>query len=160
MALGKLAAFAQRLIFLPVELTSTITSSLVSGDGLAVLTGGDKSIPNSVKGLSPTNPMLKVLDARPIEAPYHSIIGDRGKGDTPNSSDGVVEYWSSHLKSAKSECIVPGPHGSCELPETITEVDRILRLHLKQGAGVRRQRDAGSHSPDKPPHDAIQVSPN
>jgi len=22
--------------------------------------------------------------------PYHSIIGDRGKGDTPNSSDGVV----------------------------------------------------------------------
>jgi pimeloyl-ACP methyl ester carboxylesterase len=160
MALGKLAAFAQRLIFLPVELTSTITSSLVSGDAFAVLTGSNKSMPTSVTGLAPTNPMYKVLDTRPIEVPYHSIIGDRGKGDTPNSSDGVVKYWSSHLAGAQSERIVPGPHGACEMPETIAEVDRILRLHLKQGAGIRRPRDAGSHSPDKPQHDATQVSPN
>ena len=34
--------------------------------------------------------------------PYHSIMGDRGKGDTPNSSDGVVAYWSSHLEGAVS----------------------------------------------------------
>ena len=59
----------------------------------------------------------------------NSIIGDRGKGDTPNSTDGVVAYWSSHLKSAKSELIVPGPHGSCELPETLAELRRILHLH-------------------------------
>jgi len=26
--------------------------------------------------------------------------------------------------------IVPGPHDSCELPQTIAELDRILRLHL------------------------------
>jgi hypothetical protein len=42
---------------------------------------------------------------------HHSIIGDRGKGDTPNSSDGVVPYWSSHLATAKSEKIVPGLFG-------------------------------------------------
>jgi hypothetical protein len=41
-----------------------------------------------------------------------------------------VAYWSSHLDGAKSETIVPGPHGSAELPETIAELDRILRLHL------------------------------
>jgi hypothetical protein len=35
--------------------------------------------------------------------PYRSIIGDRGRGDTPNSSDGIVPYWSSHLDGAKSE---------------------------------------------------------
>jgi len=29
-----------------------------------------------------------------------------------------------------SELIVPGPHDSCELPQTIAELDRILRLHL------------------------------
>ena len=29
------------------------------------------------------------------------------------------------------KCIVPGPHGACELPQTIAELDRILRLHLK-----------------------------
>src|SRR5712691_6786173 len=32
--------------------------------------------------------------------PYHSIIGDRGRGNSPNSSDGVVAYWSSHLDGA------------------------------------------------------------
>jgi hypothetical protein len=73
-----------------------------------------------------------VLDTRSIEVPHHSIIGDRGKGGTPNSSDGVVEYWSSRLKSAKSEKIVPGPHGACELPETLKELRRLLHLHLKQ----------------------------
>lgn len=71
-----------------------------------------------------------MLDKLPITVPHHSIIGDRGKGDTPNCSDGVVEYWSSHLNSAKSEKIVPGPHGSCELPETIEEVRRQLHLNL------------------------------
>jgi hypothetical protein len=42
----------------------------------------------------------------------------------------VVPYWSSHETKAQSELIVPGPHGSCELPQTIAELDRILRLHL------------------------------
>jgi hypothetical protein len=66
-----------------------------------------------------------------MTVPYHSIIGDRGKNDSPKSTDGVVAYWSSHLDGAKSEKIVPGPHSSTGLPETITELDRILELHLK-----------------------------
>jgi len=129
MASGRLGALARRLIFLPAELTNTLTSSI--GKSIAILTGDAKRMPNSVDGLSPSNPTLKVLDACPIKIPYHSLIGDRGKGDSPNSSDGVVAYWSSHLKGASSECIVPGPHGACELPSTIAEVRRILRLHLK-----------------------------
>jgi hypothetical protein len=32
--------------------------------------------------------------------------------------------------SAHSELIVPGPHGSYQLAETISELRRILRLHL------------------------------
>jgi len=71
-----------------------------------------------------------ILDTLPIAVPYYSIIGDRGRGDTPNSSDGVVPYWSSHLAGAQSELIVPGPHGSFALPQTIAELKRILRLHL------------------------------
>jgi hypothetical protein len=71
------------------------------------------------------------MNAARMSVPYHSIIGDRGRGDSPNSSDGVVAYWSSHLDGAQSEVIVPGPHGACELPQTIAELDRILRLHLK-----------------------------
>jgi hypothetical protein len=85
---------------------------------------------SSVNRLSPNNPLYSAMDRIPIEVPYHSIIGDRGKGDTPNSSDGVVQYWSSHLKGAQSELIVPGPHGSYSLPVTIAELKRILKLHL------------------------------
>lgn len=129
MALGSLGMIGMRLIALPVDLTATVTGTL--GNSLAEITGVAGRLPNSVTGLSPKNPTLKVLDSEPITAPHHSIIGDRGKGDTPNSSDGVVPYWSSHLDSAKSEKIVPGPHGACEMPETITELRRLLLLHLK-----------------------------
>lgn len=73
-----------------------------------------------------------MLDHTPMTAPHHSIIGDRGKGDSPKSSDGVVEYMSSHVCSAKTESIVPGPHSACEMPETLAEIRRILHLHLHQ----------------------------
>ena len=129
MASGGLGKFAISIINLPGQLTSIMKDQLSGGD-LAQLTGSAKRLPNSVWGLKPTNPALPVINAAPITVPYHSIIGDRGRGDSPNSSDGVVAYWSSHLDGAQSECIVPGPHGSCELPQTIAELDRILRLNL------------------------------
>jgi hypothetical protein len=135
MALSRLGELGRRLISLPLDLTSTITGSLV--EAIAMVTGSPKGLPNSVSGLAPTNPMLKVLDTKPISAPHHSIIGDCGKGDTPNSTDGVVKYWSSHLSGALSEKIVPGPHGACELPETIAELRRILHLHLKANPAGR-----------------------
>ena len=130
MALGRIGEIGSRLISLPANLTNLATRSL--GDSIGVITGDPHRMPNSVSGLSPTNPTLKVLDHSPIRVPHHSIIGDRGKGDTPDSSDGVVAYWSSHLDSAKSECIVPGPHGACEMPETIAEIRRILRTYQEK----------------------------
>ena len=135
MAIGSLGELAMRLISLPVDLASTVTGTV--GNSLAIISGNSKTLPNSVSGLSPRNPAIKAFDSRPIEAPYHSIIGDRGKGDTPESSDGVVKYWSSHLDHAKSEKIVPGPHGACELPETIEELKRLLHLHLREKPGGR-----------------------
>jgi triacylglycerol esterase/lipase EstA (alpha/beta hydrolase family) len=130
MASGGPGKFAISLITLPVTLAATMKDSLTSAD-LVQLTGSSKRLPNSVWGLKPSNPALPVINSAPISVPYHSIIGDRGKGDSPNSADGVVAYWSSHLDGAKSELIVPGPHGSCALPQTIAELDRILELHLK-----------------------------
>jgi hypothetical protein len=134
MASGGLGRFAISLITLPATLTTTLNDSLTSGD-LVQLTGSSKRLPNSVWGLKPSNPGLPVMNAARMSVPYHSIIGDRGRGDSPNSSDGVVAYWSSHLDGAQSEVIVPGPHGACELPQTIAELDRILRLHLKSSSG-------------------------
>lgn len=89
---------------------------------------------NSVVFLRANSPLLKSILALPMRpgVPYHSVIGDQGKGNTPNSSDGVVPYWSSHLEGAKSEKVVPSGHGSHENPEGIAELRRILRLHLAQ----------------------------
>ncbi len=72
------------------------------------------------------------MDTVPVQAPYHSIIGNRGlSGPLAESSDGIVPYWSSHMNRAQSEVIVPGPHGLVNYPQTIAELKRILRLHLK-----------------------------
>ncbi len=130
MATSGVGKFGISLITLPVTLATTMRDSLTSTE-VAELTGSSKRLPTSIFGLKPTNPALPVINDAPITVPYHSIIGDRGKGDSPNSTDGVVAYWSSHLDGAKSEKIVPGPHGSTGLPETIAELDRILELHLK-----------------------------
>src|SRR5437763_3063551 len=118
------------LITLPARLATTMMDSLTSAD-LVQITGSSKRLPNSITGLKPSSPALPVINEARISVPYHSIIGDRGKGGCPNCSDGVVAYWSSHLDGAQSEKIVPGPHGSCQLPQTIAELDRIMRLHLK-----------------------------
>jgi pimeloyl-ACP methyl ester carboxylesterase len=139
MASGGLGRFAISMITLPVKLATVMKDSLTSAE-LVQLTGSSKRLPNSVWGLKPSNPAFPVVNGVPISVPYHSIIGDRGKDDCPNCSDGVVAYWSSHLDGANSELIVPGPHGSCALPQTIAELDRILRLHL----GTNSRRTSGS----------------
>jgi triacylglycerol esterase/lipase EstA (alpha/beta hydrolase family) len=134
MASGGLGKFAISVINLPGQLTSIMKDAL-SGADLIRLTGSAKRLPNSVWGLKPSNPALPILNSAQIRVPYHSIIGDRGKDHCPNCTDGVVAYWSSHLDGAQSELIVPGPHGSAELPQTIAELDRILRLNLGINSG-------------------------
>jgi hypothetical protein len=90
-----------------------------------------KRLPNSVDTLAPNNRFVVAINKIPIAPgiPFHSIIGDRGKGDSPNSSDGVVAYWSSHFDGAASELIVPSNHSSPLNPQAIAEVHRILKLN-------------------------------
>jgi len=91
-----------------------------------------KRMPNSVDTLEPNDRFVQAVDKLPITPgiPYHSIMGDRGRGDTPNSSDGIVPYWSSHLAGAESELIVNSDHGAQYKPEAIREVERILKENL------------------------------
>ena len=130
MASSGLGRFGTSLIALPLNIASAMKDALTSAE-LVQLTGSGKRLPNSITGLKPSNPALPVINEARITVPYHSIIGDRGKDHCPDCTDGVVPYSSSHLVGAQSEAIVPGPHGACELPETIAELDRILRSHLK-----------------------------
>jgi hypothetical protein len=92
-----------------------------------------KQFPNSVDTLAPNNRFVVAINKIPITPgiPYNTIVGDRGRGDTPNSSDGVVPYWSSHLEGAASERIVPSNHSTPLNPEAIAEVHRILKLNAQ-----------------------------
>ncbi|MEY2539473.1 MAG: hypothetical protein QOG67_3213 [Verrucomicrobiota bacterium] len=90
-----------------------------------------RRMPNSVDTLEPNDRFVLAVNKLPVATgiPYHSIIGDRGRGDTPNSSDGVVPYWSSHLDGAESELIVNSDHGAQLKPDAIREVERILKTY-------------------------------
>ena len=59
----------------------------------------------SIRQLSPNSSLVKYMSELrgSPNVPVHSIIGDRGRNDTPNSSDGVVKYHSSHLDWSASE---------------------------------------------------------
>lgn len=89
--------------------------------------------PDSVDTLSPENGFVRALQTVPITTgiPYHTIAGDRGRGDAPHSSDGLVPYWSSHLPGASSEKIVPTHHNAHQHQQAIEEVQRILKLHAR-----------------------------
>jgi len=93
-----------------------------------------RKFPDSVQSMQPKHDLLVALDELPIDerVTYHSIVGDRGKGNSPDSSDGVVPYWSSHLDEAASEKIVPSAHPSHKNPEGVEELVRILHLHLDE----------------------------
>jgi len=108
-------------------------------------------MPNSVDTLEPNDRFVEAVNKLPItrDIPYHSIIGDRGRGDTPNSSDGVVPYWSSHLPGAQSELIVNSDHGAQYNPQAIREVERILKLNLSHSALRRSGQSTRASSPDK-----------
>ena len=102
-----------------------------------------KRAPNSIDTLDPNNRFVMTIDKIPLAKgiPYNSIIADRGKGGNkdrtkPESSDGLVPYWSSHLDGAQSEVIVPSDHWSNRSPQGIAEVRRILLQNVGKTGGA------------------------
>ena len=131
MALAGPAGFVATLIRLPQNITGAVE------EVADVVTTMDlRRPPTSIEGLSPRSPFLQALNRRPITVPHHSILGDRGRGDSPNSSDGVVPYSSAHLATAESELIVPAGHGAFNHPKAIAEINRILRRQLLNAGGA------------------------
>jgi pimeloyl-ACP methyl ester carboxylesterase len=116
-AMGNLAALGMRLINLPDWVASELESLSIDGGGL----------PTSIHGLSPNSQFLQALDRFQPNVPVHSIIGDRGRSNKLNSSDGVVSYSSSHLDFAESELLIPTGHGGFAHPKAIAEIARILK---------------------------------
>jgi hypothetical protein len=125
----RISTWISRLIRLPKTLTVDLLDSTLQAVG-DIAQGADTShhLPTSIDSLSPNYPCNKALDTIPLPGriTFHSIIGDRGKCNTPASSDGVVPYWSSHITPVASELIVPSHHS----PMAAAELKRILKLHL------------------------------
>lgn len=119
-----------------IRLPKTLTVDLLDKTLSTVtdlMQGEDKShpLPTSISSLSPNsrgNIALNQL-ALPPQIKCHSIIGDRGRGDTPESSDGIVPYWSSRVTPVNSELIVPSNHGVPDNIDAAVELKRILKLH-------------------------------
>ena len=119
-----------------VELPSTLVSIGIDEARYQKHQEGQEHLarfPDSVDTLAPDNSFVRAINTVPIRPgiPYHTIAGDRGRGDSPNSSDGVVPYWSSHQQGARSELIVPSHHGAHQTPQAVVEVERILKENLK-----------------------------
>lgn len=135
LAKGPIGRIGSSLVKAPVSLLNAgkeAVTAVVWQDNAMQL----KRIPNSVDTLAPNNNFVLAINTFPLTPgiPYNTIMGDRGKGGNkdetkPVQSDGIVPYWSSHMKGAESEFIVPTNHGAHQDPAAINEVRRILLKH-------------------------------
>ena len=126
--IGRIATRLVRMPFLVAAVPfNVVNAAMVQDPAAATL----NRMPTSIDTLSPDNRFVKEINELPTTPgiPFHTIEGDRGRGNAPDSSDGVVPYWSSHLQGASSSLIVPSNHSAPRNPEAIAEVRRILHLH-------------------------------
>lgn len=127
------SVWLSRLIRLPKTLTIDLLDKTLT-TMTDLIQGQDKAypLPTSINSLSPNDRANLALDKLPLPTgiTFHSVIGDRGKNNTPDSSDGIVPYWSSHVTPAASELIVPSSHSVPDNAQASEELDRILKLHL------------------------------
>ena len=114
-------------------------------------------IQTSIDSLSPTSPVLEVMQASPA-APwveYHNIMGviaeDGMLSKVAGNSDGVVTIDSAKFQDASSELVVNADHVNIHRhPRTVLEVQRILLKHLDQEIlAVRRLPPLGEKSAAK-----------
>ena len=135
----------QRLIDLPSDMLEEVTSIATLSRGMFLLNPLKmKDELTSIRQLSPNSSLVKYMSELrgSPNVPVHSIIGDRGRNDTPNSSDGVVKYQSSHLDWSASEKIVPSGHSVQDDPASAVELRRILREHLVKVKGRKTLEEA------------------
>lgn len=135
----------QRLIDLPSDMLEEVTRIATLSRGMFLLNPLQlKDELTSIRQLSPNSSLVKYMSELrgSPNVPVHSIIGDRGRNDTPNSSDGVVKYHSSHLDWSASEKIVPSGHSVQDDPASAMELRRILREHLVKVKGRKTLEEA------------------
>jgi pimeloyl-ACP methyl ester carboxylesterase len=139
----------QRLIDLPADMLEEVTRIATLSRGMFLLNPLQlKDELTSIRQLSPNSSLVKYMSELRGDpnVPVHSIIGDRGRNDTPHSSDGVVKYRSSHLDWSASEKIVPSGHSVQDDLAAAVELRRILREHLAKVKGSQALEEADARA--------------
>ena len=158
---------ADRLIRMPSSLRQTYRALLLQNGRdfftPEVLSGG---LPSSIDELRRNNRLLRTMATLPRRPGLegHSVIG-RKDPTVPilESSDGVVPYGSSHVDWATSELVVAGDHGCQDVPPTIEEIRRILRLHLGVVSGNQDDPEvyrASAESTPRPARPRARIVPD
>ncbi len=94
-------------------------------------------LPTSIDLLEPSNPLLLATAQAPFSpaVTLHSIVGISRTTWSGEPSDGVVPASSARLFGVATERDVDQVHTRINShPDSITEVERILRMHLIQNA--------------------------
>jgi pimeloyl-ACP methyl ester carboxylesterase len=121
----------RRLVTLPVTMTKGLQEVADAG---AISMQTFRRMPTAVENMRPGDRFILALSSRPIAdgVTAHSIVAVEGEGGPQGLSDGVVAYESAHIEGVASEKIVRSSHSTQGNPETILEIERILREHLGQ----------------------------
>lgn len=149
-------ALLSNLIRLPKTLTIGVLDAATKSLGDALegnVAEGKVRPPTALSSLSPRSDGFQGLNQLPLpkNITFHSIMGDKGHGDTPESSDGVVPYWSSRVEPVASEIMIDSNHSVPNHPEAASEVRRILFQHLKEeGMLAPREKDVPRVTLDAP----------
>ena len=128
-ATGWVIGVVRRLVTLPGRLVTQFQEVLTAPEFAHL---GMSRLPNSVDNMSPGQPFIRTLASIPIDPRItaHSIIAVTRTGALLGQTDGVVGYESAHIDGVASERVVRSTHSTQNHPETIWEIQRILREHL------------------------------
>ena len=133
--LGRLGS---RVVQRPAD-TKAMSAQLIA-DNPGVVRPEMEDLPSSVDMLARGGPVLTAMQRMSINpaVTYHTIAGTSHLPLPPGCARGdhVVPLASAHIEGAESELWVPAVHTDIyRAPETIDELDRILRLHAA-GVGI------------------------
>ena len=154
-----LVRFLSRLVAVPRRLLDVSTQILTLNTDLLspeMRRSGLRGL-SSIDSLSPRNPYYPALEKMPITRPFDTILGDRGRGDSPHSSDGIVGYWSAHWDGARAETVVPYGHQCAMRPEVFDRLHAIVRGEVL-GNGQRSAAAPASTSADRKSARAVSSS--
>ncbi len=132
LASGRIRELGTQLCWRPNRLRRAYDVLLSHNEPDMFARGFRGQLATSADELAPGHPLLSRLCDLGIDSSVrsHSIIADLRDPPSPDGTDGIVPYSSSHIDGVASESLVHGLHICLNHPAVIEEVGRILMEHL------------------------------